>query len=368
MDTNLKYAPIFRGRQQEIIVLKSFPFGDRIYPVLEIIKELDRKPATSKKKGKTKPKPEKTFESVYLPLIDSIPAKHVFIDIPVHIVPRTRMKSETLQFLRTVAGIRSTRTEYMMKFASKSDKVIPVISTYFSKTNEVNSIIKQEKDLRPTFKKLAFRTFPASFSNDIAQIKKIAKATDYVIIDFAEKALDLDDEDQLDIIDELQKLNCSVIVHRCSISSSITNVGLNHGRLVSGIDNSLLDTYEEFGGTAFSDHVGIKKDDLNEGGTISPGFIYYDATKNQFYGYKGLRKNLDEYERTIVPAVISSSATTRMSAHSIDFLGAANAGWQTIQEIDMGVTSGKSPARFKWISMQHYLHCLKARIENGDFD
>ena len=37
----LKYMPVLRVRQEEVKVLKSFDFGNRIYPCLEIIKELD---------------------------------------------------------------------------------------------------------------------------------------------------------------------------------------------------------------------------------------------------------------------------------------------------------------------------------------
>jgi len=35
MDFNLIYMPTFRVRQQEIIVLKSFDFGNNSYPLLE---------------------------------------------------------------------------------------------------------------------------------------------------------------------------------------------------------------------------------------------------------------------------------------------------------------------------------------------
>ncbi|GAH21969.1 unnamed protein product, partial [marine sediment metagenome] len=80
-----------------------------------------------------------------------------------------------------------------------------------------------------------------------------------------------------------------------------TNIGLNHGQVVGTVDNSLLNKYAEFAGSCFSDYVGIKKDSVTDGGTISPGFIYYDAVENEFYGYRyrnGFR-NLAEFETTI---------------------------------------------------------------------
>lgn len=42
MDSQLKYMPIFRARQEENKVLKSFDFGNRIYPCIEFTKELGR--------------------------------------------------------------------------------------------------------------------------------------------------------------------------------------------------------------------------------------------------------------------------------------------------------------------------------------
>ncbi len=81
-----------------------------------------------------------------------------------------------------------------------------------------------------------------------------------------------------------------------------------------------------------------------------------------------MRPELEEFKLTIVPAVISSEATRRMNADVLDYLGIDNVGWKIIQDIDFGIDSGKSPAKFKRISIEHYLHCLKSRITNGDFD
>jgi hypothetical protein len=74
MNTQLKYMPILRVRQEEVKVLNTFNFGERIYPCIEIIKELDRAPSPPKPNAKkpAKPKAPKTFESVYLPLIKNI--------------------------------------------------------------------------------------------------------------------------------------------------------------------------------------------------------------------------------------------------------------------------------------------------------
>ncbi len=365
MNINLKYVPILRGRQEEIKVLKTFNFGKRIYPCLEIIRELDRKPS----KASTSSKKVKKFEDVYIPLIDEIKAEKVFIDLPIHFNDSIKsIKVETLEFMRSVVTKRDVRTRYLISLSALSEKIIPIISTYFDRTNEKNSITQQEKDLRAHFKEIGFRTFLKSFSRDIIQIEKVVSSADYIIIDLEDYKIDLTDPDILDIIDKISEFDCSIIIHRNSFPKKITNVGLAHGQAIESIDNTLLESYSDFNCNSFSDYCGIKKDDVTDGGTISPGFVYYDSTINKFFGYKGKIKELSEFETTIVPDVISSEASKRMKKHKLPYLNSDNIGWRIISNIDMGLESGKSPAKFKRISLEHYLHCLKLRIENGDFD
>jgi hypothetical protein len=117
---------------------------------------------------------------------------------------------------------------------------------------------------------------------------------------------------------------------------------------------------------AFGDYAGIKKDDLNAGGTISPGFIFYDPVDNLYYGYKGEFKDLIEFENTIVPAVLGSEVIRQMNVENAAFL-TGNEGYYTLQAISRGEESGKSQAKFKRIAMEHYLHAIKVRIEAGDW-
>ncbi len=85
----------------------------------------------------------------------------------------------------------------------------------------------------------------------------------------------------------------------------------------------------------------------------------------------GLRltlKSLTEFENTIVPAVIESPATNRMQNSGRDYLVPQNWGWATLQNIQAGRESGKSQAKFKRIATEHYLHCLRVKIQQGDFN
>lgn len=355
MITNLKYMPVLRVRQEEVKVLKSFDFGNYIYPCLEIYKEKDSERST------------KSFADFHKDLVKKIKAKKVFVDLPVHMKQYRSMKKHVLAFLRKIASNRTERTSYMIELASEADKIIPVISTYFTRTGEPGSIRLQTNDLRPHFKQLAFRTFPDTINNDLPQIQSLALRNDFLIVDLGDVLPDMEDEAFIPILEKLNSFDkCPIIILRSAINK-ITNVALEHGEEIPSIDNSLIDLYQDYAGTAFADYAGIKKDDVTEGGTISPGFLYYDAVQNSFFGYKGKKKKLDEFTRTIVPAVLSSDATKRMMK-SGNYLTSDNAGWQLILAINGGRENGRSMAKFKNIALCHYLHCIKTRIDEGEFD
>ena len=45
------------------------------------------------------------------------------------------------------------------------------------------------------------------------------------------------------------------------------------------------------------------------------------------------------------------------------FLSVANNGYNTLININSGGESGKSQAKFKKIAMEHYLYCMKVKID-----
>jgi len=140
----------------------------------------------------------------------------------------------------------------------------------------------------------------------------------------------------------------------------------NHGEIVCEADNSLSEMFSRpLGFNAFGDFAGIKKDNLTSGDTISPGFILYNPADNLYYGYKGTVKKLEEFETTIVPDVLASTTAEAIRAANPDFLNDKNEGWNTLLRIKDGRETGKSQAKFKRISIEHYLHCMRTAIAAG---
>lgn len=382
MESKLKYVPIFRLRQEEQNVLKSFDFREEIYPCIEVIKEIDnkKKEINEDENQLSLFSLESHRESKLEAFIKKIKSVKVFVDLPTHLDTRTvGMEPLVSKFVKSIAQNRIERTNYFKRLTPISQKVIPVISTFSQITGEADSIVLQEKLLRPDFPTLAYRTFLLTFSQDFEQIKRTIRPGDYIIMDWEQYDLDLEnDPDQKDIVDVLKKSGYHVIVHRNPFPLDISNKSLEHGQVVGSINNNHLVKYREFAGFSFSDYVAIKKDQIKKisKAIISPGFIFYDAVENIFYGYRykyGSHKKgepdpqLEEFETTIVPAVLVSDPVQRMKKSSINYLSSQNVGWKIINNIAIGKESGKQQAKFKRISMEHYLHCVKQKIINGAF-
>lgn len=367
------YIPVFRLRQQEKNVLTSFNFGNEMFPYVEIFKHFERQPRIPKPGSKTKPKPEKRFNEIYLPILRQIKSDKIFVDLPVHLKVSNKMKKEVIEFLRGVVGKRDVRTAHLMSLNSISEKLIPVISTYSQRTGEPNSIKLQEADLRPAFQTLAFRTSALTFSNDMIQISAVAQSHDFLFIDLEERCLaNAEDMDAIQFMIDHSKVfdACHVVLMNSPIDHLITNTGLAHGEKIERIDNSLMNKFESFGANCFADQAGVKRDVVESGGGISPGFIYYDAVENSFYGFKGLKRvepDLDDFREIIIRDVLSSAPTERMRRSRLSYLCRENIGWRMIEDMWAETELWKSQAKFKRIAIEHYLHCMQAKIASGYF-
>ena len=354
MPFTFHYMPVLRARQQELLVLNTFAFGDRICPLLEIIKEKDRV-------NNAKPVPQ-----IWLDHIGQCSAERILVDLPTYFRDSTAMSDEVLAFNRGMLSNKERRVEFFNALSPTADRIIPVVSSLYSKTGETQTIAYQLNRLRETFGQLAIRTFGTTFDQDIAEIE--AALTDQDILIY-----DLDTAHPLNplIKKHMTRMNALKgpykIAVRSAINSEIQNTKLVHGEVIADADNSLLDVYQSLlHMNAFGDYAGIKKDDLSSGGTISPGFIFYDPIDNLYYGFKGEMKDLAEFERTIVPAVLNSDVVKRILAEHPSYLSNDNPGYRQLLAIAQEGVSGKSQAKFKRISIGHYLHCIRTKIQEGD--
>jgi hypothetical protein len=271
-----------------------------------------------------------------------------------------------LNFYLSVIQNQEKRTEYLGRLKNNNGKVIPVISSYLSLTGVTTSLQAQREKLSKDFSQIAIRTHYANLLDEWEEIIEAGLKDDYLIIDFDTLA-PYPSPTVKKLMNKWKDYSKGkVIILRSAVNTEISNVGLDHNEIVYDVDNGLIDMYQnQLKAQGFADYVGIKKDDLTTGGTISPGFLLYDPTENNFFGFKGNIKDLAEFEETIVPAILQSAPAKNMRESELPYLQ-GNPGWAILESIKRGDESGKSQAKFKKIAMLHYLHCLKTRIEAGD--
>lgn len=346
---NLKYVPVFRSRQQENLVLNEFDFGDKIFPIIEIVKEKDRK------------NNQCTSFEIYSNLIKNVRAEKVFLDLPVYIQLSNSTNEEVVIFSRTVLENTNERIKYIKQFCGIK-KVIPVISGLSMKTGEVNTIVNQFNALKSHFENIAFRVFHNSFDLDYNEISTCIRLDKDILI------YDLDNISITSPVFRIQRKRISEIIAlrkiivRSAIGNEIQNTKLEHCKVVAEADNSLLELFDRNGFDSFGDYAGIKKDDLTSGGTISPGLIFFDPSENLYYGYKSEVKKLEEFERTIVPAVLGSNYIKYLEQNKPEYIK-GNGAMQIMRDIISGTEAGKSQAKFKKIAILNYLHCIKTTFD-----
>ncbi len=346
-----KYFPCFRVRQQEIDILKSFQFPNTIIPLVEIVKEKDRKNRLD------------DGDVIYSDLVNSIQAEKVIVDLPIYLEISVSTSVEVSKFVLSTIRDLDQRIAFYQNFTAQSNKVIPVISSLNPHSDEADTMIKQFDALRVTFQHIAFRLFINRFDESLKELKKITLREGDII---------LYDLDTVEITSPLavkhrKELDSAFpgrfrAVIRSAINTDIQNVRLDHASIVPEANNSLRDLYQTYKFDAFGDYVGVKKDELTSGGTISPGFIMFNPEDNVYIGFKGKAKSLTEFEATIVPAALNTEFVTRWKAASSPYY-VGNGGIEKLEDINNKKESGKNQAKFKWISMMHYLHCMKTWID-----
>jgi hypothetical protein len=350
-----KYFPVLRARQQEIDVLQKFDFGEQMVPLIEIIKEKDRKDNL------------RSPVEIYSEIISKVKAKKVLMDLPIYLIPKVSTSSDVRTFFLSTISNLNTRISFYSQFFAISDKVIPVISILEPVSEDRDTLIRQFEVLSGIFPQLAFRIYTERFDIAFSQLKELTLREDDLIIYDLEKTNMTSPivVKHRKYLDDIFKKNFQVVI-RSAINTEIQNVNLEHGEVIGQADNSLKDlfTLRQYHFNAFGDYAGVKRDDLSAGGGISPGLVFFNPDENLYYGYRGPTKNLAEFETTIIPAVLESGFVKDWvktgSAYIKD-----NPGFDRLIDISAGLEPSKSQAKYKWISIMHYLHCIKVLIQEG---
>ncbi len=362
MENSLVYMPVLRMREQEINVLNSFQFGNRIWPYIEIIR--------AEVPGSNGLSPELLYPN----FIRCIKSQKVFVDIPVHFKSVAATDPAVTSYLRSFDDM-DKRTAKLISFADGSEKMIPVICSYRNISGRSGTIQKQATDLRTIFLSIAIRIAgqDPEFESEMEQAVQCLTSNDYLIVDFKEDDMDRRSSFIKEVSERLTSFTtCPVIILKSAIPETLKYKEIEHGEPVISSDNSVVTKFNTLlNASAFGDYAGIKCDmlvKLKMTKQVVMGFYFYDPIQNTFYGFKGQQAGFSEIKDTILPAVINSDIVKNMKAAGADYLSNINEGWKLINWMNEGVIKAGNPGKLKRISMEHYLHCIRTKIENGEFD
>lgn len=352
MKASFIYMPVLRVRTHELELLKSFDFGPGICPCIEIIKEKGRQKTMS-------------FFQFYSCVILAIKSDKVFVDIPFQLKLAKKTKVDVINFLTAMRSVEK-RNKALLEL-SLADKMIPVISSYHNVTGVPGTIKKQVDQLRPTFRRLAFRISAKDpqFESELDQVEPFLTSSDHLLVDFDYDAVDTTNSYTSEIKKRLSEITvCPIVIIKNAIDNDIKYRELTNDEEVVGTQNNLLKHYKSLHASAFGDYAGIKKD-LMLDGTPDPtktifGSIFFDPTMNAYYGYKGNEPGYNELRETVIPAIKGSAAIGRMTAVNEGFLSPKNVGWNMLHS-----PTTATPGDLKRVAMEHYVHSIKVMIDNG---
>jgi hypothetical protein len=341
------YMPVLKNRTVEMNVLKNLyqmPISSQILPMIEMIQL------------KTKSNSNKALVDELEEIFNSEDGKKpFFIDIIKRNVPNNT--TPVVRDFLTRVNRKPGYYEEVIKQFAKLENAIPVIS-YNPNSFELEDI-KKDVDTLEDFNKVAFRVTSNTFKQVFSEVKGLIKDGDYFIFDIG-LASHLNPALRK-MYDEIRKLKSEVhftsIILNSTKSSEVTNVGLEDGEPIFEIDNSLRDAYDSshrFDG--FGDYACIVDGLPSKGGGISPAGIYYSYDNNYFIGYRR-NKDLAEFENYIAPKIVSSEYWSEFSEDHHQKCP----GCQLIYLISMREEPGKSQAKWKGITMTHYIYALSEK-------
>ncbi len=334
----MKYVSVLRYRQAERNALKSVAPISKNLPLLEVVANRQIDQVLSD-----------------LPVLKST----VMIDLPTYLPVTTRTEQSIGAFLQEIQVNPESRLAYYQRL--QDSRVIPVV-TYNPQLSTYSGNIQLEAwRLRDLFPRLAFRIFVQHALIAINEIKQVIKGGDIVVMDIDEAPHTqpyLKSTVYPQVVALKTQVNCDLVLVRSAIPASTKNTGLTNNAVVAQADNSLLSDFQNYNFGAFGDFAGIKKTDLSEGGTISPGVIFYSWKGNNYYGFNSSVKSVEQFARTIAPNIVQSQPWISLSATHRNTCP----GCLRIAGVATGSTPSGNQATWKQISCAHYLYTMEESL------
>ncbi|MBW5468476.1 hypothetical protein GPJ61_11465 [Brevibacillus formosus] len=343
---NFKYVPVLRFRDQERKAFLATSISDKMIPLVEIF--------TEKMRSNGRETSIEIFSRDFANVNTS-----VMLDFPLYLRLQNNTKPAVRNFSQQIQANPALRINYFLNsHLIEMGNIIPVITYNPNIPYRSGALLSEERLLRQYYDRIAVRVFPQQFSQVISEAKGLLRHGDIFILEIDE--LSVSNPEIAPLFIEMNTkpsgVNYKTVLIRSAIPRTLTNTQLSPGQVVLQADNSLLRDYPQLGFDAFGDFVGVKKDDLTEGGRISPGYLMYSWQNNHYIGFNGVVDQPATFETMIVPDVLSSNVWPQFAQshhHSTCF------GCSTISNISNGTKSGQSQPEWKGFTIGHYLYTMQ---------
>lgn len=341
------YLPILKNRSVEVDVLRNLVnLGlTQTYPMLELVQQ------------KVRTNARQDYVDEVAELLDQTESFTMFVDIPKMNVPQN-VPQPIREFLVNANRNPQFSLDILLRLKGVNG-VIPVVS-YNPRGLNVTDIVTQANLLRKSFNTLAFRVESSTFDQAFVSISTLIRPGDYLIFDIGSAS-------HINpwlkpiysrIAKEKKNIGFTSIIINSPRTKEVTNLGLEDGKPILTIDNSLRDYYKTHHFDGFGDYAGITDDLPTGGGSISPAGVYYSYQDNVFIGFRR-NKVLSEFEDYIAPQIVHSPYWKEYSdTHHNNCPGC-----HSIAQIVRGKESGKSQAKWKGITMAHYIYSIDENLK-----
>ncbi|WP_160141604.1 beta family protein [Salicibibacter halophilus] len=337
------YVPVLRFREQERKALKSVNMSNKMVPLIEMVSE--------------KPRSNSKEDSIQHLINETDGMEQIFIDIPIYLSVKRNTKESTIDFINRMKSDVNQRIGYYLDDRLVGeDRFIPVISYDPAIPFNETSLKQLEFSLRERYGRLGFRIYPTYFQEAFTSIKDLLQKQDFLFFDVGEGNHNTQNKRFHESLVKLASTkDATSIIIRSAVPKELTYTGLTNNEVVGSIDNSLLKDYTHFGYDAFGDYAGVKKDDITEGGRISPGYFLFSGEYNLFYGFKGEFNRPATFTSLLVPEIMDSKVWKTLSKnHKENCYGC-----RSIIEISENQRSGNAQSEWKGYTMAHYLYTLE---------
>jgi len=351
-EENQLYVPILKNRSVEVSVLEDLlkiPLSEHTTPLVEIIQERVRSNSPS------------PFVEQLAKLLSQNPDRsQLFVDVPRLSAP-SGIPSPVREFLIRANRDHSFWLSMLLSLAGLPG-VVPVVS-YNPLLVPGTELLDHISLLRRQFETLAFRLTAGTFPDVFPLIARdCIKEQDFVMLDIGSAGHTNPVLKSMYEAVRQQKGHIgytSVIVHSPR-RRELTNKSLEDGKPIVEIDNSLRDFFRVHHFDGFGDYAGITSDLPTTGGSISPAGVYYSFADNVFVGFRR-HLRLSEFEEYIAPAIVASPYWQQYSPEHHERCP----GCREILKISAGKQKGSSQAKWKGITMAHYIYAIDESMASG---